>query len=186
MTEDRKRSSVAGHLTSDLTEDIMESFKINLGYPENIMSPDDISSETSKISIEINGENITKTDSVAHIEDVAIFLISSLLNSIPDLLGGYPQKCIFYNVPFIMDLNPKKDGLEIKPAWMEESKDLNKFIKTKSFKISYKTFCDEVLRVAISFYQNALETSEEDLSVVMESLKEDIQMAKSAAQKIAK
>lgn len=164
----------------------MESFKINLGYPENIMSPDDISTETSKISIEINGENITKTDSAAHIEDVAIFLISSLLNSVPDLLSGYPQKCIFYNIPFTIDLNPKKDHLEIKPAWTEESKDLNKFIKTKSFKISYKTFCDEVLRVAISFYQDALENSEEDLSIVMESLKEDIQMAKSATQKIAK
>lgn len=170
-------------MAAGIKRGIMEEFKINVEYPENITSPDDISAEISKISIEINGENITKTDGAAYIEDVAIFLISSLLNSVPDLLSGFPHKCILYNVPFTMDLNPLKDNLEIKPSWTEESKDLNKFIKIKSFKIKYKTFIDEVLRVAIGFYQNTLENSEEDMTIVMESLKEDIQVAKSAAQK---
>lgn len=164
----------------------MDSFKISVEYPENILTPDDLSNEASKISIEINGENITKNNGKTHIEDIAIFLISSLLNSIPDILNGFPQKCIFYNVYFSMDLNPKKDHLEIKPYWTEDLKDLNKNLKTKVFKISYKIFIDEILKTAIGFYQTVLEGSEEDLSAVMDSLKEDIQSAKTAAQKFLK
>ncbi|MFH1454508.1 MAG: hypothetical protein ABIH00_11115 [Armatimonadota bacterium] len=164
----------------------MESFKINLEYPENIMSPDDISSEISKISIEINGENVTKNGDKTYIEDVAIFLISSLLNSVPDILNGFPQKCIFYNLPFCLDLNPKKDHLEIKPAWSEELEEENKNLKTKVFKLKYKTFTDEVIRIAIGFYQNTMDSTEEDLSLIMESLKEDIQLAKNSVRELVK
>lgn len=150
------------------------------------MTPDDLSSETSKISIEINGENVTKNNGKEYVEDVAIFLISCLLNSVTDLLNGFEQKCIFYNTSYSLDLVPQKDHLEIRPVWTEDLKDLNKNLKTKSFKLDYKTFADEVLRVAIGFYQNTLEGSEEDLSIVMESLKEDIHNAKSSLQKALK
>lgn len=157
----------------------MNNFKIDIQLKNiNIKNFEDLHELSCPIALYLNEINITenKGKNTTYLEDVPLYLISSLLLAIPELKAGYPHKYIFFNSPFSINFIPRGSTIEITPCWIEELEELNsqsEFYK-KATPVNFKDFAAEVINTAQTFF-NLLESKlENDELKFLKELKESI------------
>lgn len=109
------------------------------------------------IAIYLNEINITenKQENTENLNDIPLYLISSLLLAIPELKEGYSHKYIFFDNPFCLDFNPEGNVVEVTPSWIEDLEKLNKqsYIYKKPTALSFKELAEEIIKTSKEFFR---------------------------------